>query len=96
MSPMTDVNAVIADAVSNSPDLRARAEQFVSRLLDEAEELLDRSNPTMRVQILRSWLPTLIREMNKTNVNDELGELRTALSDLRRKVLDGDKPHTAD
>lgn len=93
---MTDVSEVIADAVANSTELRRRAEVFVSRLLDEAEELLDRANPVMRVQILRSWLPTLIREMNKTNVNDELGELRESLTELRRKVLDGDKPPTAD
>ena len=93
---MTDVNDVIASAVSGSPELRARAEQFVSRLLDEAEELLDRSAPTMRAQILRSWLPTLIREMNKTNVQDDLAELRGALSSLRDKVLSGDQPPTAD
>jgi len=93
---MTDVNKVIAEAVASSPDLRGRAEQFVSRLIDEAEELLDRSNPTMRVQILRSWLPTLIREMNKTNAQDDMVELRTQLVELRNRVLSGDSTPTPD
>ena len=91
-----NISNVISEAVASSPDLRIRAEQFVSRLLDEAEELLDRSNPTMRVQILRSWLPTLIREMNKTNVQDDLATLRATVESLRNRVLGGDQPTTSD
>lgn len=91
---------------TNDPDLQGRVVGFITTLIDEAETILERANPNMKVAILRSWLPAFLREMSKANQSDEIAELRkemfamiaemNATEEAGSAGANGKEPHPGD
>lgn len=85
-----------AELVARDTDLQARVRDLLNRTLDEAEDLLDNAIPTVKIGLIRSLTPHLVRELrNQIDETDEIRALREEMRDLLAEVR-GSEPHLAE
>lgn len=76
----------VAAALKDDQILQGRARLFVARLFDEAEFLIDNANPREKAALLKMWLPSLMRELAKGTVEDDIAKLRDQMTEMYREL----------
>lgn len=86
---MTDVD-IDPEAVAQAMTVEAVKARIVAltlRSLDHAEELLEDGTPQVKMQVMRSVIPTLVKSLAKDEQDAELAELRAQMVELRKDIM---------
>lgn len=82
MPNVHDPLKVMVETVADDEDIRERVKELCFKALDEAEYLMDHGNHTVRLQIMRSLMPGLVKSVGKKTESDELQALRETVNAL--------------
>lgn len=80
MSEIPD--AILAIGVAADDRLKARVTGLVERMLDDLEHVYETSPVSVKVQLLKSVVPVLLRELSTEQSTDDSADMRRELSDL--------------
>lgn len=92
---MTDIVGVaeaIGQTAATDPEIKARVKDLAMMVLDEVEEALETGAPMTKSQLVRSFLPYLIRSMQDKKESEELAELRADMERLRNEIREATYP----
>lgn len=86
--PSDDPTTELLESIASyDRDIADRARKFALRIMDEAEDLLTYSNPAMKLQMLRTWMPALARGLAKQeHLNSEVEELKKGVMALHESI----------
>ncbi len=73
---------VMVETVADDEDVRARVKELCFKALDEAEWIMENGNLAVRMQIMRSLMPGLVKSVGKKTESDELQLLRETVNEL--------------
>lgn len=79
---MTDFQDIAAQVVAEDDELKSRVRGLIDLMLEQSEELIQTGTPAIKLQLMKSVIPALVKEMRPAEKNDELAELRTAMREL--------------
>lgn len=84
-----DLTAAVAQVAASDPEIQAAVRALAVMAVRKTHHYLKNGSPQVQMQILRSFIPALIREMGKTGDTDEHSELKREFEALRREMLHG-------
>lgn len=71
------IGAIVATATSQDQTLAAAARELTTRAILEIDDILEHGTPAAKQQILRSFVPALIRAGEAQQTNEEMDQMRT-------------------
>lgn len=87
--PDDDLTDAIATVAAADPEISAMVRGIAMDALKKLKYYLANGSPQIQMQILRSFIPALIREMNRGEDDDGMNEIRKEFEDMRREMLSG-------
>lgn len=78
--------ALVSEAVRQDSEIADRVRQFAHKVLDKAEFLLERGNPYIQSNMVRSLMPSMAKALHERQEDDELAELRREFAALREEM----------
>lgn len=88
------IGAIVATATSQDQTLAAAARELTTRAILEIDDILEHGTPAAKQQILRSFVPALIRAGEAQQTNEEMdqmrSEFRSMMDELRKYEGPGD------
>lgn len=84
-----DLVDVIAGVAAADPEIAGAVREIALIAIRKLRYYLENGSPPMQMQILRSFIPALIREMNKTSDEDGMGEMKEEFEKLRKEMMQG-------
>lgn len=82
-----DLAEAVAAVAATDPQIQAAVRQLAIMAVRKTHHYLRNGSPQVQLQILRSFIPALIREMGKTGDNDEYAQLKAEMESLRREMF---------
>lgn len=89
MAEGDDLSQAVAQVAASDPEIQAAVRALAVMAIRKTHHYLKNGSPQIQMQILRSFIPALIREMGKTGDTDEHSELKKEFEALRREMLHG-------
>lgn len=83
---MPDPLAELVNAVTDDPEVKASAKALALSTIAHAQYLLDRGQPAMKLQIIRSLLPTALASLKESPEDASVGELRDEMAAVLAEV----------
>lgn len=84
-----DLTSTLISTASDDQEVRAKVKELALKALDEVEDILDHGTPAVKTTVLRSFVPALVREMNKKKEDDEIQELKAQMAELIKEMRSG-------
>lgn len=82
--------------VANDDEVRARTKQLALCVLDEAEHLILEGNPSVKVTMIRSLMPTLAKSLDKQDEVSEVDLMRQEVQHLMAAIATSVPPNNPD
>lgn len=89
MAESDDLATVIAETAMSDPAMQKAVRQLAIMAIRKTHHYLQNGSPQVQMQILRSFIPALIREMSKGDEGDGHDQLRAEFESLRREMMEG-------
>ncbi len=86
------IDAIVDVAASQDATLSAAARELTTRAILEIDDILEHGTPAAKQQILRSFVPALIRAGEAQHTNEEMDQMREDFRQLRKEM----REHTID
>lgn len=80
-----EVQALVQAALQDE-EVYARAKRFTNRLISEAEYMLDHGNPYFRLQLIRTGMGNIMKQVQDEKVDSELETIRDEHNKLRNEL----------
>lgn len=84
-----DLANAVASVVMTDPDMQRAVRKLAVMAIRKTNHFLVNGSPQVQMQILRSFIPALIREMARGDDGDEHAELRAEFESLRKEMMKG-------
>jgi hypothetical protein len=89
MAENDDLASVIAETAMSDPAMQKAVRNLAIMAIRKTHHFLQNGSPQVQMQILRSFIPALIREMSKGDESDGHDQLRAEFESLRREMMEG-------
>lgn len=89
MSDNDELAQAVAQAAMSDPEMQAAVRKLAVMAIRKTHHYLQNGSPQVQMQILRSFIPALIREMAKGDESDGHDELRSEFETLKREMMRG-------
>ena len=94
MADKPNIVDAIVEAAAHDQTLAIAARELTTQAILQIDEILQHGTPAAKQQILRSFVPALIRVGEATQVNEEMeqmrNEFRTMMDEMRKYEGPGD------
>lgn len=87
--PSDPLTAALEVAVSSDDMLKVRATRLANSIFSEAEAMIATGSPAVKVQLVKSMLPAIVKAMASEEKVDDQAELRAAFIELQAEVRAG-------
>ena len=84
-----DLADAVATVVMTDPDMQRAVRNLAIMAIRKTHHFLQNGSPQVQMQILRSFIPALIREMARGDESDGHDELRAEFESLRKEMMKG-------
>lgn len=88
----TTVDEIVDLAVGHDERVSAAARQLTATAIIELNNLLKWGTPQAKLQVLRSFIPPLIRQAQSTEGSEEIAQLRKELAEFREEMTTYETP----
>lgn len=89
MAEGDDISSAVAQVAASDPEIQAAVRSLAVLAVRKTHHFLVNGSPQVQMQILRSFIPALIREMNRGEEGDGHDDLRQEFESLRQEMLKG-------
>ena len=80
------VEEIVDIAIGHDERVANAARQLTANAIIELQKMLTYGTPQVKLQLLRSFIPPLIRQAESTGGNEEIAALRREMLELRRDM----------
>lgn len=89
MAENDDLAEAVASVVMTDPDMQRAVRGLAVTAIKKTHYFLTNGSPQVQMQILRSFIPALIREMARGDESDGHDVLREEFESLRKEMMKG-------
>lgn len=82
-----EIDPVVLNAALSVDMVRLRVVKLTMAAIDEAEDLIETGTPQVKMAVMRSVIPALIRGLTTQGQHGELEDMKAEMAELRRQVM---------
>jgi hypothetical protein len=83
------ISAMAGELIHDDPELRAAVKNLAMRAVQEAQIIMDRGTPNLKLSVIKVLMPAVARELAKKEERDDLAILRAQMTEMFKEIRDG-------
>lgn len=90
------VSQMAVELVHDDPELRAAVKSLAMRAVEEAQFIMDRGTPNLKLSVIKVLMPAVARELAKKEERDDLAVLRAEMQEMMKEMRSGVQTEVGD